>query len=541
MAKLDKASDLAAAVRRYLSGGSQTAPALLDDAAEALPVNRMNTLPVEAPPQVIGGAAPTPGQASNIMDADFTEITPTTGSSDLSWMNRMDPRLKRFAQGGALGAGAGYIASELYPYEEENGQTPLNTPPTQAQRPQAKPEPEASTTRAEQVSESRGKATTTEQPKQMAAQEQVDPSTPDYTSALANAQGLQAENNLANAMLRAGIQGGAALAGPGVRADYTTADALSTSASAPVRDTQALQASTAADQRIRKQQDELNDESKLRAKDSDISKTARQLAKTLGINVTDSVSAKQLQDAGLPLGTLLSTKIAADARRDMYNAMREERAAGKETQKNQKVQASVDKQVSQLLKSKDLEAYNAAKDAQFALTGAIDSDDDKIKAGAAFMQYAKIAQGDNSVVRDGDMAQLAGRYNYTSVSDMMDKLVAQARGGKFGERELEAMREVAAKTQQIKAQRVNQQLQPIVRRAGSAGLDLSETLDPTLVEEFSAAGLPSSQAGLTTQSATTQPQMVRVTRISDGATKMMPASSVANMSAEQRKKYTISR
>lgn len=237
------------------------------------------------------------------------------------------------------------------------------------------------------------------------------------------------------------------------------------------------------DQKLRANQKDLNDTEKLRDINSDISKTARELAKKLGINVTDRVSAKQLQDAGLPLGTLLSTQMAAESRREMAALARESKSESKEKESKFKVQGSVDKQVAQLYKSKDYEAYNAAKDAVNAVEAAILSGD-KTASGSAFMLFAKIAQGDNSVVRDGDMAVLAGSYNYTSPSEMISKLAAKARGGNFNEQELKQMKAVAARTQQIKGERVQRLMSPIVKRADEAGLDLTETLDPATVEEF---------------------------------------------------------
>jgi len=231
---------------------------------------------------------------------------------------------------------------------------------------------------------------------------------------------------------------------------------------------------------------ELNDDSAMRDPNSDISRMVTQIASKVGIlKPGQTASAMDLKNAGVNLGMLLATIEAGKARTEAASLAREGRNADKQTQNQLKVQSSVDKQVSQLYKSKDMEAFNAAKDATFALDNALDSNDNKIAGGTAFMQYAKIAQNDNSVVRDGDMAQLAGRYNYTSVSDMFSKLKAQASGGNFGKIELAAMKEIAELTKRIKGDRVKQQLNPIIERASAANLNLSETLDPTFVEQFS--------------------------------------------------------
>lgn len=290
----------------------------------------------------------------------------------------------------------------------------------------------------------------------------------------------ESERDQAN-LLRASERLGYGIAG--IKPDFSSSDIRRKDADRKVEQAKGKTEATKAQQSFDKAKKEINDEDKLRDNNSEISKTARELAKKLGISVTDKISAKQLQDAGLPLGTLLSTKMAADSRREMADLARDQKAETKEEQNKLKVQASVDKQVSQLLKSKDYEAYNTAKDAVSAVNAAIESGD-KTASGSAFMQFAKIAQGDNSVVRDGDMAVLAGSYNYTSPSEMLSKLAAKARGGNFNEQELKQMRAVAERVQQIKGERVQKLVSPIVKRAEASNLNLAETLDPAVVEEF---------------------------------------------------------
>jgi hypothetical protein len=74
--------------------------------------------------------------------------------------------------------------------------------------------------------------------------------------------------------------------------------------------------------------------------------------------------------------------------------------------------------------------------------------------------------------------------NYTSPSEMISKLAARARGGNFNATELQAMQAITKRVQEIKGHRVQQLLTPIMKRSDAAGLDLSETLDPRMVEEF---------------------------------------------------------
>jgi NACalpha-BTF3-like transcription factor len=114
------------------------------------------------------------------------------------------------------------------------------------------------------------------------------------------------------------------------------------------------------------------------------------------------------------------------------------------------------------------------------------------------MQFGKIAQGDNSVLRDGDMAMLAGGYNYTSVGDMLGKLRAKAAGGNFNDTELKQMRKISEKVQELKGKRVQQLVSPIIQRAKANDLNLLESFDPAQLEEFS--GKPSKGDELTTPS-----------------------------------------
>ena len=279
-----------------------------------------------------------------------------------------------------------------------------------------------------------------------------------------------------------------------------------------------------SEQKLKAAQEELSDDAKMRDPNSEVSKLTAELAAKAGLIKPGQVmSAQALKNSGVNIGNLLSTIEAGKARKESAALQREAMSASKGETNKLKIQGSVDRQVSQLLKSKDYEAYNAAKDAKSALDFALESGD-KTASGSAFMQFAKIAQGDNSVVRDGDMAILAGGYNYTSPAQMITKLAAKAAGGNFNNDELKQMKAVADKVQEIKGRRVQQLMSPVIERAGAAGLNLEESLDPSMIGEFSGKS-----QGLTTG-------IVKVRRIKDGLTKDMPASSAANI---DKTKYEI--
>lgn len=299
--------------------------------------------------------------------------------------------------------------------------------------------------------------------------------------ALREAQEKDEERAMMLGLQRAANQIGASLAM--TKADQSGIDALEKYVGQKEKNVKSKIATKADKQKLEQARLEMDDDNKLRDSKSDISTTARGIAKMLGINVTDNTSAKQLQDAGLPLGTLLSTKMAADSRKELMEATGEAKKETKEEQNKMKVQSSADKLISQALKSKDYEAYNAANDAINALDAAIASGD-KTASGSAFMQFAKIAQGDNSVVRDGDMAVLAGRFNYTSPTEMITKLAAKAKGGNFNATELAQMKAVAERARILKGQRVQKLLSPAVTRLSEAGVNLAESIDPSIIEEL---------------------------------------------------------
>ena len=493
-----------------------TAVAKLDDVAEAgVPAIRNTTIPTEVGPQVIGkGTSRVVPDSGDIIDAEL--VMPKVSTMDA---------VKEFAKNNKGKIAGGLTLAEISRQMMSGGgdeQPPVEIPFA----PQAKkiestaaiipveedkkevapvvPSPIPSDIQAKLESGDQGRSPSSEEDE------------------LTRAQDADRQNQLLNTLLRAGIMGGAAFAQ--TKADYTGVDALDKTKGQ-------LAANVKERQSYSKAQKEIGDDDKLRDTTSDISKTARELATKLGIKVTDKVSAKQLQDAGLPLGTLLSTQMAAEGRKEAAQLQREATGAAKSETNKLKIQASVDRQVSQLIKSKDYEAYNAAKDAQSALDLALETGD-KTASGSAFMQFAKTAQGDNSVVRDGDMAILAGSYNYTSPKEMFSKLMAKAQGGNFNKKELEQMKAVAARVQQIKGQRVSQLLSPIIERTTAADINLAESLDPAVVSEF--AGKSPKTGGLTTPGSET----IKVRQIATGRVKEMTSDAADRL---DKTKYEIVR
>jgi hypothetical protein len=511
-----------------LVGEPQTTDFTMVPEGSQVPAIRTNTMPEVIP----GSAAPSnlPSIVANQTDAAIPAIY---RNIDKSTISKMDPRLK----GVAAALGLGGLGYGMMGGDEEQPQIPM-APQAKQEVPPAQPQVITPVQRAASSAIAAPKSDSLDfkalentfdkgmagLPQESTPEEQE----PDYSSLMREAQQSSNQNDFYNHLLRAGNQAGSAIASLGagsqVKADYSGVDALEKTAGKPVSDIKGLMETKSSEQKLKAAQEDLKDDAKMRDPNSEVSKLTAELAAKAGLIKPGQVmSAQALKNSGVNIGNLLSTIEAGKARKESAALQREAMSASKGETNKLKIQGSVDRQVSQLLKSKDYEAYNAAKDAKSALDFALESGD-KTASGSAFMQFAKIAQGDNSVVRDGDMAILAGGYNYTSPAQMITKLAAKAAGGNFNDDELKQMKAVANKVQEIKGRRVQQLMSPVIERAGAAGLNLEESLDPSMIGEFSGKS-----QGLTTG-------IVKVRRIKDGLTKDMPASSAANI---DKTKYEI--
>lgn len=454
--------------------GSQTAPKVIDDLVD--PTKAIVKKGALEADEIVGEATKRSSVIDDIMDAELVQKANR---------EKMDPRLAALLGGAGLGAAGVAMMGGDEPPQPPMAKTMEAPAPKEEEFPydlmdagaQAEalsmPKAAPSIKKSEPV---------VEKPSTVTPSEIKDISDLDR---LKEAQEKDQNQAMMLGLLRGANQIGAGLAM--TQADQSAVDALEKQVGSRERNVKSQISAKDDIQKIEKARLDIDDENKLRDANSNISKTARELAQRLGIATGKEVSAKQLQDAGLNLSTLLSTQIAADSRREMFALQKDQLKNQKEMQNQRKTQESVDKLVSQAYKSKDFEAYNASKDAITSIQAAIESGD-KTASGTAFMQFAKIAQGDNSVVRDGDMAVLAGRFNYTSPSEMISKLAAKAKGGNFNEQELKQMQVVAERARQIKGERVQKLLSPALARAERAGLELNETIDPSVVEEFSSLG-----------------------------------------------------
>jgi hypothetical protein len=227
---------------------------------------------------------------------------------------------------------------------------------------------------------------------------------------------------------------------------------------------------------------------------SDISKMLRNSLVELGMDMTNyaNLSYNQLEKIYPSLTQALYTKMAADARKEQAIIERENRAIAREDRETarefnqyQKIAGGIDRMVSQLEKSKPMVAYRQAQQAKELLSQAATTNDlqKKVENAAAFMNYAKLAQGDDSVVRSEDMKVLAGNLNYSSPTELLRSFEARTKGTPFTNAELQRMSTVVDTIAKIKKNQLKPLLNPIVTRAQSNNYNLAESLDPAFIDE----------------------------------------------------------
>jgi hypothetical protein len=313
----------------------------------------------------------------------------------------------------------------------------------------------------------------------------------DYLSMLKQAQESDDQSRFINNLLRAGTTIGAAIAG--VKPDYSGVEALDKQINKAANVKQLMTADM-SQKKLEAAKRQLEDDKALRDPQSEISKQLRGLLVKAGYPVAENVSAKSLKDMGVNpyniLTSIESARIAATARKDAM----EDRAEAK-------ARTEITSMVNNFSKSKDVERYNSAKEALDALNLAMETKD-KTAMGSAFMKFAKEAQGDTSVVRDGDMRILAGGYNFLSPEQMITKLAAKAQGGDFNETELQQMKRVVQMGISARQKRIQQQASPIFSRIQKSKMDESIFFDPTLASELKGTG--QEQATTSTQVYTPQ-------------------------------------
>lgn len=523
--------------RKLLSQLGDLVPAgarKLDDVAEeSLPAIRRSTIPTEVGPEVIGtGTSRAAREAGEeIPDAVFREITPTTGMDDMSFLGRMDPRLAKLIGGGALVGGAGLA---MMGGEDEPPQIPFAP---KAQLP-VEPEKILPDNYNELAQEEALNQPIVPEVSQAPLSQRMEPSAPvmeetptNYLELLKQAQEARKQSEVGSLFAQAGADIAAGFgAGSGLRdkPDYSTAEWLTKRGERGVADVKQQMETDISEKKMQQMQREMNDEQSLRDSKSDISKTARDIAKNLGINVSDSTSAKQLQDAGLPLGTLLSTKMAADSRREMAQLAKVQKATKTEkdlSQQQRKFTQGLRKELTSGVLGKQYATFSTGQRMSSALqkfaenpTGYSDY--------ATLMGGLKVLQGDESVVREAEVRLgMAATSLFESLQNDLQRLQS---GKSLQPSQRKAMIDTIQTLTDLSRQQYMQAAAPILEQAEMEGIPASVLLSGSLSGAKEEAK-PSESQPLTTGTVT-------IRRKSDGATKVMSADKATKM---DKTKYEI--
>lgn len=233
---------------------------------------------------------------------------------------------------------------------------------------------------------------------------------------------------------------------------------------------------------------------------SDISKLIRKSLADLGVNMAgmDKVSYAQIEKLYPSVANAMMTKLATEARKEEAALTRQLKAEANADKQEARKEASYEKtrtivnnKINKLQEAKTspFAGYNQAKQTTQMLDNAIEAWDNsdenaKIKNSVAFMQYAKLAQGDDSVVRSSDMQALAGGLNYSSPYALLNKFAAKAEGSPFTKDELVEMKKVIDTIRKVKKQQLQQRLDPIKLDAQRGGYDLDQSISPDIMEEI---------------------------------------------------------
>lgn len=337
----------------------------------------------------------------------------------------------------------------------------------------------------------------------------------DYLKQLMSAQEQKGELDFVDNMLMAGTTVGNALATPDKKADYTAVNALKEQNNQGIENVKQKMKTEA-------EAGDLGDVQALRDPKSEMSKTLRGMLSELGYPVGDNVSGKQLKDMGINVYNLLAQKEAREA-------ARLNRDAQMGNMNLERTKQSVDRGIQNWKKGKAYESYQSTKSGLDAVNDAI-ANGDKIAAGTAFMRFAKTAQGDDSVVKSEDMKTLLGGTNYTPKA-YTEKMMDLAEGKNITDRELGAMKRIMERLVKSTGTKAFIDGSGHRQKIKNAGLDESEYINPLEAEEIDKYD-PSRKEEADTEGGD---QMVKVTEIATGRSKMMPASKAAKAPKDKYK------
>jgi hypothetical protein len=275
-----------------------------------------------------------------------------------------------------------------------------------------------------------------------------------------------------------------------VATDYGMYDELSKQAQIPLRNLQLKQ--------------ELENDQAKNDPNSDISQLAKKSLEELGMDTSamSRVSYAQLEKLYPALTQALYTKIASEAK---YASARVEDLARKDTKAREskdKKFNDLNRRVEKVFANKDIvKAYQDTSKTQKLIDNALRNwkslgDDYKASAQAAFVAYAKQAQGDESVLRKDDIKVLAGGTDYGNLGELITKYSAKVVGSDFSLQELREFAAVIRTIRDIKKKEFQGRLNPILKTAQDSEIDVSYLIDPELIKDVYSPTIEEKEARL---------------------------------------------
>jgi hypothetical protein len=214
------------------------------------------------------------------------------------------------------------------------------------------------------------------------------------------------------------------------------------------------------------------------------------------------VSYAQLEKLYPALTQALYTKIASEAK---YASARVEDLARKDTKAREskdKKFNELNRRVEKVFANKDIvKTYQDTSKTQKLIDNALRNweslgDDYKASAQAAFVSYAKQAQGDESVLRESDIKVLAGGTDYGNLGKLISKYSAKVAGSDFSPQELREFAAVIRTIRDIKKKEFQGRLNPILKTAQDSEIDVSALIDPELIKDVYSPTIEEKEARL---------------------------------------------
>lgn len=181
-------------------------------------------------------------------------------------------------------------------------------------------------------------------------------------------------------------------------------------------------------------------------------------------------------------------KQGIDVNKQIKEEAAESNRQNKEFTKGITLNNTADKKLQTMYKDTDYSAYSRADESVDELEKLIArkkaGEAVKIPEGAAFFKYGKLAQGDESVLREGDIKNLAGGTDFTNY---INKLEGRLKGEQFTTRDLEEMKKVVEAVKRVKKEKVYQRhVKPIRAWANKYEYDLSSNVGAELLDDVDA-------------------------------------------------------